>query len=583
MNTRNTGAALDLSRVSGLVTRYGIYVLVATYVAINLPLVAAKPRTFDEVHAFSFDEYNICRQADFLLRTRSLTALPANAVFPNSCNPSPYGQLYLLLIAIPLLSLQALTAVSERMVIDWAVLVLLLSGALVLVMLYKTCRRLYPPAYGLLAVLLLMLTPDFLRWSTEIHPDLPQLALLVTSFYFGVRLHEDSQTLPGTGLVHLGLAAIFAGAAMATKFNGVFLLPVIVLAYNRPFAHGLKACGVRPFLTRNVQCGCVLATLFVATFLMLSPCFVAHPELVTNRFADITHLTTGRLSDVTTVTPAVDTQVSGLRQALSDLVYSNHTVAEDVLGYGVYLLCLIGLLLGLGRLAMRYSEEVQGPHALADLFNVGFLSYVLVLGYELIGGRLQPGYGRYLLPALPTLLISGLRAPQALLRWRRLPVSLAAGLVALGLVIGQRDMLRRAHGEYLDRYTQKEKGFFQVKSWVEAHIPRGAVIYTEAYILMPEEGYTILRDYAVQSLPLMAASDYVITKTLHYQIYRDPTQWEIYKTARPQVVAAKRIYELLQNNALPTFQKLVQLSAGDRHGYDDMVVVYKNLRPPPRR
>ncbi len=575
------------SGVGAVMARWGMPLLVAAYVLSSVPLIATKPSTFDEVHVFSFDEYNICRQADFLLHTRSLIAHPANAVFPNSCDPFPYGQFYLLLIAVPLLIVQTVVTVSERMVIDWAVLVLVLSGAVTLGMLYKTCRRLYAPAYGLLAVLLLMLTPDFRRWSLEIHPDLPQLALLTTSFYFTVRLYERSETLAGGYLRDLSLASIFAGAAMATKFNGLFLLPVIVFAYNRPFLRGLKASGVRRFLARNLQCGLVTAILFGATALVLSPCVVAHPQLLTKRFAQITDTTSGRLANLTS--PASDVASptasgpSRLQRTLSNLRYSNHTVVEDVLGYGVYPLCVLGLLLGLGRLLTRYATEIREARVLADLFNLGFLSYVLLLGYELVDGRLVPGYERYLLPALPTLLITGLRVPQALLRWKRLPAPLAVGLLAALLLVGQRDMWRRTHDEYLDRYRQREKGFFQVKYWVAEHIPRGSIIYTEAYILMPEEGYTIVRDYAVQSLPLMARSDYVITKTLQYQIYKDPSQWEIYKTARPQVVAAKQIYEQLESGALPNFKKLVQLSAGDRYAYDDMVAVYQNLSPPARQ
>ena len=49
------------------------------------------------------------------------------------------------------------------------------------------------------------------------------------------------------------------------------------------------------------------------------------------------------------------------------------------------------------------------------------------------------------------------------------------------------------------------------------------------------------------------------------------------------MVGARQIYELLENNALPGFQKVAELSAGDHFDYDDAVVVYKNLNPQDRK
>ncbi|MDP6040122.1 MAG: glycosyltransferase family 39 protein, partial [Candidatus Latescibacteria bacterium] len=78
-------------------------------------------------------------------------------------------------------------------------------------------------AVGAIAACLLVLTPIFLRWSVEIHPDIPQLFWLLCALYMCCLL-VDNRTFSRVAMV-----GIFAGLAFGTKYSGVFLLPVIGL------------------------------------------------------------------------------------------------------------------------------------------------------------------------------------------------------------------------------------------------------------------------------------------------------------------------------------------------------------------
>jgi len=50
--------------------------------------------------------------------------------------------------------------------------------------------------------------------------------------------------------------------------------------------------------------------------------------------------------------------------------------------------------------------------------------------------------------------------------------------------------------------------------------------------------------------------------------------------AECEVIEARRIYGLLETDALPRFRKVAEFSAGDRFGYDDRVIVYENVDGP---
>ncbi len=81
---------------------------------------------------------------------------------------------------------------------------------------------------GLVGMFLLCVTPTFLRWSVEGHPDLPQLFWVLGALYCCCLLCRTFR------LKWAVLASLFAGLAFGTKYAAGFLLPVVALAVLLP-------------------------------------------------------------------------------------------------------------------------------------------------------------------------------------------------------------------------------------------------------------------------------------------------------------------------------------------------------------
>lgn len=545
--------------------------LAIAYVLLNIPLIASKPENFSQIAVFSLDEPLICVGALYSLHSGSFIDLGDPQSPGNGCSPFPYGQLYPLLLTAPIMGMEAFVDLTEsereRAIILSSVLVLIACGLVVLFMTYAAAARLYSPAYGLLAAGLMLATPEFLRFSNEIHPDVPQLAFLAAGFYFAIRLYE-SASIPSRRGLFTGLAAGCAGLAMAAKFNGFFLLPAIVVAYNSDFIVKRGAFNLSKFLNRNLAYGIGCLAVFAGVFVLCNPCYLAHPELAMEPFL--------RSADNSMAT--VNAVLSPW-QRLVAILKSNLLVADSVVGYCAYALFLAGVIHLAWRLWTDGEEELRHPRILAEVYAVPFLLYSLLLGYGLTDGRLLPGYERYILPAVPMMYITALRVVAAGATAFPERRGAAAAIAALMLVLGQAPLLGHFVRQYRDFHLRKEMGFFAVHDWVTENIPKGAWIYTEKYIYVPEGRYRIAYDYAVNSEEEMRTADYVITKTLRYEIYSNPDRWVLYRQ-RPLVARSRDIYEKLERGELPGFERVALLSAGDVFGGNDAVAVYKNLNSP---
>ena len=85
-------------------------------------------------------------------------------------------------------------------------------------------RLLFDRRVGAIAALLLASTLIFLRWAVESHPDLPQLFFLLVSLTFCCQITHRFT------LRQVMLGGAFAGLAFGTKYAGIFLLPLLILA-----------------------------------------------------------------------------------------------------------------------------------------------------------------------------------------------------------------------------------------------------------------------------------------------------------------------------------------------------------------
>src|SRR5262249_34879085 len=132
-----------------------------------------------------------------------------------------YGHLYINVI-LPLL--RALAPISLPMVVAIARGVSVAAAAAVLLGTFAWARRLYGSLAAWIALLLVALNQTIYTWAGIVHPDMLQSVLLLAALYYTARCFDE----PKTKVIFT--ASVFAGLAFATKYSGLFVLPLIALA-----------------------------------------------------------------------------------------------------------------------------------------------------------------------------------------------------------------------------------------------------------------------------------------------------------------------------------------------------------------
>jgi hypothetical protein len=314
------------------------------------------------------------------------------------------------------------------------VLTLTLIGAV-----FARARRLAGPAAGAMALGLAVLSPELLAHGSLVTTD---VALALFVFLTVAAFDRLTQRATWNRLILTGLAA---GCALATKFSGLLLGPVllalgvVVLGSGRPIELAL----VRPpLVVRGAvrRAGVLLALLAATGVLALLVIWIAYgfrgdispdpaaraaartaPEkphehawqrgLV--RAADIGVIPEDYARGLLFVMEHSESRSTFLRGRLSDRGFPHYFVVTFLLKTPIPLLALTGLaLLRIPRLPPRTVAFVWAP-----------IAVYLVLT---MGRGLQIGH-RHLLPVLPFLLVAAGESAAALARWRR-----PLGLVLVG-------------------------------------------------------------------------------------------------------------------------------------------------------
>ena len=133
-----------------------------------------------------------------------------------------YGHLYFNLTLIPLFILDRVTDVTEQHMIVALRLVPALFAIAAVVVGFLLARRYFGKLAAWLTAFFLCSVPLlFLEFSVLSHPDIPQVFFMVCGVYAGCRLMEEGHWR------WLNLGSVAAGLAFASKYSGLFLLPVI--------------------------------------------------------------------------------------------------------------------------------------------------------------------------------------------------------------------------------------------------------------------------------------------------------------------------------------------------------------------
>jgi 4-amino-4-deoxy-L-arabinose transferase-like glycosyltransferase len=145
-----------------------------------------------------------------------------------------YGNFYFIAALIPCWLINIITPITEQQIIVVLRLVSVLFGILTVLLVFLLAQRYFGRFTAWLSTFLLMFVPlEFLRQSTVSHPDITQLFFLVLGIFFCCLLIETSERK------WLLWASASGGFAMATKYSGLFLLPlvwliVIVQTFSNP-------------------------------------------------------------------------------------------------------------------------------------------------------------------------------------------------------------------------------------------------------------------------------------------------------------------------------------------------------------
>lgn len=136
-----------------------------------------------------------------------------------------YGYFYFNVVLLPLAVITQLVPMGETGIMIALRLGSLIPAALATIMTFVLAERYWGRAVAWVATLgMVLVNSSVTYWAVTSHPDALQMLALVSSVYCACRFVEQRQP------VWRDRAAVAAGLAFATKYAGLFLLPIIVAA-----------------------------------------------------------------------------------------------------------------------------------------------------------------------------------------------------------------------------------------------------------------------------------------------------------------------------------------------------------------
>jgi hypothetical protein len=133
-----------------------------------------------------------------------------------------YGHLYFNIALFPLFLMAYFNQVSDQHIMVVLRLVATIFAVATIAATFVLTRRYFGQFAAWLTAILLAIVPlKFLEFSVVSHPDVPQIFFLVVGVYFCCRFLEQED------FRWLIWSSAFAGLAFATKYGGIFLLPII--------------------------------------------------------------------------------------------------------------------------------------------------------------------------------------------------------------------------------------------------------------------------------------------------------------------------------------------------------------------
>jgi 4-amino-4-deoxy-L-arabinose transferase-like glycosyltransferase len=407
-------------------------------------------------------------------------------------------------------------------------LVALGGGLAGIALTYLLGARLYNAWAGLAAAVLVALTAEVAGWSVTAHPDTLQLALIAGCLLAvcGVRDRPDRRRIVG--------AAALAGLAFATKYGGVLLLPLILLAALAARVEG--GSGPRRYLRDLALDVATAGAVFVAVFLITNPYVL--PEwrrFITQFRAELAHTQSGHVFTADEPPWRWLALVGG----------------RDLLGPVAAAAALVG---ATAALLSSRARRLDG-RALVALWTLGYLVYlVIVVRYQ------AP---RYALPLVPGAAVLAAGAARHLGRHHpRLSAAVAAGIVALTALVTL-PRIADLHAERRDRETALASDPRVLAGrWIGREVPAHAAVLADAYVYVPgaDERRRItfgLTEHEVrEARPLVIATNEAIRGR-----FRDPADAARYVDGPAAFRERAAAYAQLESGALGCYTLIQDLGS----------------------
>lgn len=421
-----------------------------------------------------------------------------------------------------------ITPVSGRIILVVLRAVCTVAGVGVLLLTYNLATRLYDNRVGLIACVLLATSPIFLRWSIESHPDLPQLFWILCSLVTAARLsdHLDPKRVIA--------ASSFAALAFKTKYVGVFLLPVLVLA----IVISGRTVDWRARFTETRRWMCILVG--VSTFFIVFA--------ITNPFAVV--------------------QFNAFQRSLQaerEIMAFGHTflMARSVTEWFSMLASLIGWwhLLPLGLYA-----AVEVRHGLAErvfprpVISILLSWCLLLLAY--LAAFSSAKYMRHLLPILPVMTLfcgaayvwlwsqaRDLRTWKAQARWLLVPLFLLSFYPSLAG--GTRLAAERM------RRGNVEQDEIRTGTWIAENYAAETSILYDAYSYIPSKFKQVeltpgLSYFEIEHF----RSDLIVVRDAVAADYTDPQRAEESRMGKTAYLDRHYCYAYLRSGKLSTYSRV---------------------------
>jgi 4-amino-4-deoxy-L-arabinose transferase-like glycosyltransferase len=429
------GTALWLDRV-------GVLALTLAFALGLAPLLPLAASDLGLVGVLSTDEALAGRIVRHMVQAR--TASPDHFF--------AYGALTFDLAALLLAPAAALGHLSDLAVVVALRAVSLAGGAATVALSAALARRLAGPWAALAAAALAAVTPELVAWSVTAHPDTLQLALLTGTLLTTLALVEHSTR------TRLLLGATLAGLAFGTKYLGVLLVPLLLVAA----ALGRRRVGRGRLrdLTRDTA---LLAVAFAAAFALTNPYALLEPARALAQVrAEIAHAQAGHVF-----------ALGG-----GPLAWPRVLISPGLGGPLMPALAVVGTV---ACLAAR--GPVRARAALLTGWAAAYLAYLMIrVGYE------APRYALPLVPEMAALAAAGL------VRCARPAVARAGRIAWVGVVVlllvavllpSSLETVRRVQGRLAQAAGLERDARVQAGRWLDAVAPAGTSILTDAYVYLP--------------------------------------------------------------------------------------------------